>query len=100
MTSRPLHILILVDRDWSHPQAGGTGANLRAHVKYFTQWGHRVTVMAGSYPGAVPFEREGPVTVHRKGGRKGVFPTPSPGCAPGAFPTPTSCWRSSTASPS
>ena len=74
MTSRPLHILILVDRDWSHPQAGGTGANLRAHVKYFTQWGHRVTVMAGSYPGAVPFEREGPVTVHRKGGRKGVFP--------------------------
>jgi glycosyltransferase involved in cell wall biosynthesis len=74
MTSRPLHILILVDRDWSHPQAGGTGANLQAHVKYFTQWGHRVTVMAGSYPGAVPVERDGPVTVYRRGGRKSVFP--------------------------
>jgi glycosyltransferase involved in cell wall biosynthesis len=74
MSSRPRHILILVDRDWTHPQAGGTGANLRAHVKYFTQWGHRVTVMAGSYPGAVPYEREGPVTVYRKGGRKSVFP--------------------------
>jgi glycosyltransferase involved in cell wall biosynthesis len=73
MTSRPLHILVLVDRDWSHPQAGGTGANLRAHVNYFVEWGHRVTVMAGSYPGAIPVERDGPVTVYRNGGRKGVF---------------------------
>jgi glycosyltransferase involved in cell wall biosynthesis len=69
-----VHILILVDRDWAHPQAGGTGANLRAHVKYFTQWGHRVTVMAGAYPGAVPVEHDGPVTVYRQGGRKSVFP--------------------------
>ncbi len=74
MTSPPLHILVLVDRDWSHPQAGGTGANLRAHVKYFTEWGHRVTVIAGSYPGAVAVERNGPVTVYRRGGRKSVFP--------------------------
>ena len=72
--SPPLHILVLVDRDWTHPQAGGTGANLRAHVRYWTDWGHRVTVMAGSYPGAVPFERDGPVTVYRRGGRKSVFP--------------------------
>jgi glycosyltransferase involved in cell wall biosynthesis len=74
MTSHPLHILILVDRDWTHPQGGGTGANLRAHVKYLTQWGHRVTIMTGSYPGAVRLERDGPVTIHRHGGRKGVFP--------------------------
>ena len=74
MKSRPLHILVLVDRDWTHPQAGGTGANLRAHVRYFTEWGHRVTIMTGSYPGAVPVERDGPVTIHRRGGRKSVFP--------------------------
>jgi glycosyltransferase involved in cell wall biosynthesis len=74
MKSRPLHILVLVDRDWSHPQAGGTGANLRAHVKYLTEWGHRVTIVTGSYPGAIPVERDGPVTVYRGGGRKGVFP--------------------------
>src|SRR5215207_10095622 len=74
MKSRPLHILVLVDRDWTHPQAGGTGANLRAHVRYFTEWGHRVTIMTGSYPGAVPVEHDGPVTIHRRGGRKSVFP--------------------------
>jgi glycosyltransferase involved in cell wall biosynthesis len=74
MTSRSLHILVLVDRDWTHPQGGGTGANLRAHVKYWTQWGHRVTVMSGSYPGAVRVERDGPLTVYRNGGRATVFP--------------------------
>src|SRR5436305_6075112 len=72
--SPPLHILVLVDRDWTHPQAGGTGANLAAHVRYWTEWGHRVTVLAGTYPGAVAVERDGPVTVYRKGGRKSVFP--------------------------
>ena len=99
MTSPPLHILVLVDRDWSHPQAGGTGANLRAHVKYFTEWGHRVTVIAGSYPGAVPVERNGPVTVYRRGGRKSVFPHTIARLFTGAS-TPTSRSRSSTASPS
>jgi glycosyltransferase involved in cell wall biosynthesis len=74
MSSRPLHILVLVDRDWTHPQGGGTGANLKAHVGYLTRWGHRVTVMAGSYPGAVPCERDGLLTVYRRGGRKSVFP--------------------------
>jgi glycosyltransferase involved in cell wall biosynthesis len=74
VTSPPLHILVLVDRDWTHPQAGGTGANLQAHVRYWIGWGHRVTVMAGAYPGAVAVERDGPLTVHRRGGRKSVFP--------------------------
>jgi len=74
MTDRPLHILILVDRDWTHPQGGGTGANLRAHVRYLTEWGHRVTIWTGSYPGAQRVERDGLVTIHRNGGRKGVFP--------------------------
>ena len=74
MTPRPLHILVLVDRDWTHPQGGGTGANLRAHVKYWTEWGHRVTVMTGGYRGAVRVERDGPLTVYRGGGRLTVFP--------------------------
>jgi glycosyltransferase involved in cell wall biosynthesis len=31
-------------------------------------------VVTGSYPGADPVERDGPVTVYRRGGRKSVFP--------------------------
>ena len=26
------HILLLTDRDWTHPQGGGTGANLFGQV--------------------------------------------------------------------
>ena len=72
-TERPLHILVLVDRDWTHPQAGGTGENLLAHVRHWVAWGHRVTILAGEHPGAPRTERDGPVTVHRRGGRKSVF---------------------------
>ncbi len=25
---KPLHILVLADRDWTHPQTGGNGANI------------------------------------------------------------------------
>jgi glycosyltransferase involved in cell wall biosynthesis/O-antigen/teichoic acid export membrane protein len=69
-----LHILLLTDRDWTHPQGGGTGTNLYAQVSRWVQWGHRVTVIAGSYPGADavshPHER---LTIHRMGGRMTVF---------------------------
>jgi glycosyltransferase involved in cell wall biosynthesis/O-antigen/teichoic acid export membrane protein len=68
------HILLLTDRDWTHPQGGGTGTNLYAQVSRWVQWGHRVTVIAGSYPGAQavshPHER---LTIHRMGGRMTVF---------------------------
>ena len=40
---RPLHILILSDRDWTHPQGGGTGTNLFGQVSRWIAWGHRVT---------------------------------------------------------
>lgn len=68
------HILLLTDRDWTHPQGGGTGTNLYAQVSRWVDWGHRVTVIAGSYPGADavsrPHER---LEIHRMGGRMTVF---------------------------
>ena len=70
----PRHILLLTDRDWTHPQGGGTGTNLYGQVSRWVAWGHRVTVIAGSYPGAEavshPHER---LTIHRMGGRVSVF---------------------------
>ena len=41
-SQRPLHILILSDRDWTHPQGGGTGTNLFGQVSRWIAWGHRV----------------------------------------------------------
>lgn len=69
-----LHILILSDRDWTHPQGGGTGTNLFGQVSRWLAWGHRVSVIACSYPGARPCERFGPLTLYRVGGRSTVFP--------------------------
>jgi glycosyltransferase involved in cell wall biosynthesis/O-antigen/teichoic acid export membrane protein len=74
-TASPRHILLLTDRDWTHPQGGGTGTNLYGQVSRWVAWGHRVTVIAGSYPGgeevSQPHER---LTIHRMGGRMTVFP--------------------------
>src|SRR6476619_4826057 len=70
----PVHILVLSDRDWTHPQGGGTGTNLYGQVSRWLAWGHRVTVIACSYPGAAPVERIGDLTLHRLGGRSSVFP--------------------------
>ena len=52
--SVPRHILVLTDRDWTHPQGGGTGTDLYGQVSRWLAWGHRVTVIAGDYPGAEP----------------------------------------------
>jgi glycosyltransferase involved in cell wall biosynthesis len=74
-SERPLHILILSDRDWTHPQGGGTGTNLFGQVSRWMAWGHRVSVIACSYPGAAPVERIGDsLTIYRAGGRSTVFP--------------------------
>ena len=70
-----MHILLLTDRDWAHPQAGGTGANLYGQVAHWLSWGHRVTVIAGSFPGAPKVEEPAPgLTIHRMGSRVTVFP--------------------------
>jgi glycosyltransferase involved in cell wall biosynthesis/O-antigen/teichoic acid export membrane protein len=72
---RPLHILVLTDRDWTHPQGGGTGTNLYGQVARWVAWGHRVTVIAGSYPGAQAVQRLGErLTLHHMGTRLTVFP--------------------------
>ena len=71
----PLHILVLVDRDWTHPQAGGTGANLTGYLKHWLAWGHRVTVITSAYPGATPLERDGNLTVHRRGRLRTAVPS-------------------------
>jgi glycosyltransferase involved in cell wall biosynthesis/O-antigen/teichoic acid export membrane protein len=71
---RKLHILVLTDRDWMHPQGGGTGTNLYGQIARWTAWGHRVTVIAGDYPGAEPVQRLGPnLVLHHMGSRRTVF---------------------------
>jgi glycosyltransferase involved in cell wall biosynthesis/O-antigen/teichoic acid export membrane protein len=69
-----VHILVLTDRDWTHPQGGGTGTNLFGHVSRWLAWGHRVSVIGAGYEGAAPVERIGELTMHRVGGRSTVFP--------------------------
>jgi glycosyltransferase involved in cell wall biosynthesis/O-antigen/teichoic acid export membrane protein len=69
------HILLLTDRDWTHPQGGGTGANLFGQVAHWLEWGYRVTVVAGAYPGAEPVSRPAPgLELHHMGTRTTVFP--------------------------
>jgi glycosyltransferase involved in cell wall biosynthesis len=71
----PLRILVLADRDWTHPQGGGTGENVYANAVRWARWGNEVTVVAGSYPGCAPVEQIEPnLIVHRMGGRGSVFP--------------------------
>lgn len=69
------HILLLTDRDWTHPQGGGTGTNLFGQVARWLAWGHTITVIAGAYEGCEavsrPHER---LTIHRMGTRVSVFP--------------------------
>jgi glycosyltransferase involved in cell wall biosynthesis len=71
----PLNILVLADRDWTHHDTGGNGANLHAQISRWVEWGHNVTVVAGDYPGAKRVEHYGPrLVVHRMGTRVTVFP--------------------------
>jgi glycosyltransferase involved in cell wall biosynthesis len=69
-----LHILVLTDRDWTHPQGGGTGTNLFGQVSRWLSWGHRVSVIAAGYEGSERIERLGDLTMYRIGGRSTVFP--------------------------
>ena len=69
-----MHILVLTDREWTHPQGGGTGTNLFGQISRWLAWGHRVTVVASSYPGAASEERIDNLTILRMGGRSTLFP--------------------------
>lgn len=69
-----LRILILTDRDWEHPQAGGTGTFLLGLIEEWLADGHDVTVFAGSFEGAKRYDEPRPsLRVHRAGGRLTVF---------------------------
>ena len=69
------HILILTDRDWTHPEGGGTGTNLYGQVARWIAWGHRVTVISSAYEGAERVQRLGPqIELHHVGTRLTVFP--------------------------
>jgi glycosyltransferase involved in cell wall biosynthesis/O-antigen/teichoic acid export membrane protein len=71
----PRHILLLTDRDWTHPEGGGTGTVLFGLVSRWIAWGHRVTVVAGEYPGAERVSHlHERLAVHRMGTRLTVFP--------------------------
>jgi glycosyltransferase involved in cell wall biosynthesis/O-antigen/teichoic acid export membrane protein len=73
--SVPRHILVLTDRDWTHPEAGGTGTVLYGQVSRWIAWGHRVTVIAGDYKGAERVSHlHERLTVYRMGSRLTVFP--------------------------
>ena len=69
-----MHVLVLTDRDWTHPQGGGTGTNLFGQVSRWLAWGHRVTLIACGYTGGAAHEQIGDLTIHRVGGRSTVFP--------------------------
>src|SRR4051794_41955518 len=91
-TMDTLHILVLTDRDWTHPQGGGTGTNLFGHVSRWLAWGHRVSVIAAGYEGAEPVERIEDLTMYRTGGPPPRLPRPgwarSAGPAPPPGPVP------------
>ena len=67
----------MTDRDWTHPQGGGTGANLYGQVSRWLSWGHRVSIVAAAYEGCEAHERLGALEIHRVGGRSTVFRTKS-----------------------
>jgi len=70
-----LRILVLTDRDWTHPQGGGTGTHLWEQITRWTDQGHSVTVVASAYRGAVRHEvLSDRLEIHRLGGRATLFP--------------------------
>jgi glycosyltransferase involved in cell wall biosynthesis/O-antigen/teichoic acid export membrane protein len=69
-----VHILVLADRDWTHPEAGGSGHNLRRQVEQFRDRGHQVSVVAAGYRGGLAEEQVDGVLIRRLGGRSTVFP--------------------------
>jgi glycosyltransferase involved in cell wall biosynthesis/O-antigen/teichoic acid export membrane protein len=68
------HLLVLTDRDWTHPQGGGTGTHLYGLVSRWLAWGHRVTVVSAGHPGAARVDRPAPgLELHHLGGRLTLF---------------------------
>jgi glycosyltransferase involved in cell wall biosynthesis len=68
-----MNILVICDRDWTHPQAGGAGMNLRRQTEYWLEWGHAVTIATVSYPGASAHEDHSPLRIYRMGTTHTVY---------------------------
>ena len=56
--------LVLTDRDWTHPQGGGTGTNLYGQISRWVAWGHKVTVIAGDQAPQILFAPNPEVKLH------------------------------------
>ncbi len=68
-----MRILVVCDRDWTHPQGGGAGMNLQKQVKYWLAWGHQVRIVTVSYPGAETRSVEDGLWIDRRGSTFTVY---------------------------
>lgn len=63
----PRHILILNWRDIAHPRGGGAERVTHEVALRWVSWGHRVTMLAATFPGAQPEEVIDGVRIVRRG---------------------------------
>jgi glycosyltransferase involved in cell wall biosynthesis len=68
-----MKILVICDRDWTHPQGGGAGINLRKQVDYWLEWGHQVDILTVSYDGAKASELHDGLRIERHGSTFTVY---------------------------
>lgn len=68
-----MKILVICDRDWTHPQGGGAGMNLRHQIGFWRAWGHTVEIFTVAHPGAPRHHREPDLTIHRRGSTHTVY---------------------------
>jgi len=72
-----MKILILTNRDRTHPWAGGSHTYTHEVASRWVKQGDEVTMVCGTYPGSLPCKREDEVDgikVIRRGGMYTVFP--------------------------
>lgn len=69
-----MRILVICDRDWTHPQAGGAGLNLGSQVERWLADGHSVKIFTVRHPGSARHERHGDLEILRRGWIFSVFP--------------------------
>lgn len=68
-----MKILVICDRDWTHPQGGGAGINLQKQVAHWLDWGHEVDILTVSYVGGKPYESHGRLRIERRGSTFTVY---------------------------
>ncbi len=68
-----LRVLVLTARDWTHPQAGGSGENLFQQAMRWRARGAQIAVVAGGYHGGARVARVDGVPILRLGTDETVF---------------------------